>query len=88
MNHNELIGKIYKEVEIAEFEDACGDGNNPKVAKTLLVVAGLHKPFEVPEKLRKQDSMFEQGLACYLCSTEMFEPYPCPTIYAIEVGLE
>lgn len=88
MKHQELIVKIHKEVEMAEFEDACGDGNNPKVAKTLLAVADLHKPFEIPEKWRKSDSTLEQGLACYLCSSEMYEPYPCPTIYAIELGLE
>jgi hypothetical protein len=44
MTHDELLAKMDYEVKAAEFEDACGDGNDPRVARALRAVVELHKP--------------------------------------------
>lgn len=82
MTHDELLAKMNKEVEMAEFESACGDGNDPRVARSLRAVVELHKPVE--------DNRCE---ACY--REEYFGgrhlevgKYPCPTIQVIEKELQ
>ena len=76
MTHDELLAKVKKELEIAIFEDACGDGNNPAVPRALLAVVKFHKPMEA------------NGHLCLGCwSGEGIMSYPCPTIQAIEKEL-
>lgn len=74
MKHEELLAKMNYEVTAAEFEDACGDGNDPRVARSLRAVVELHKPVEHAE-----------GTWCSGCMAT--EWYPCPTIQAIEKEL-
>ena len=80
MTHDELLAKMNKEVEMAEFEDACGDGNDPRVARSLRAVVKLHK--------QKGYEYFEKDI-CDACSYDLdyFIFYPCPTIQAIEKEL-
>ena len=80
MTHDELMAKVNKEVEMAEFEDACGDGNNPSVAKALRAVVELHKPARCIQD------------CCDICKhcygdDDRADIYPCPTIKAIEKEL-
>jgi hypothetical protein len=42
MLNNELLSYLDNEVKAAEFESACGDGNDPRVAKSLRAVVKLH----------------------------------------------
>jgi hypothetical protein len=82
MTHDELLAKMDYEVKAAEFEDACGDGNDPRVARALRAVVELHKP-----RVYGQTQ-----LRCSICLwTDYYdtEPdmYPCPTIQAIEKEL-
>ena len=77
MTHDELLAQVNKEVEMAEFEDACGDGNNPRVAKALRAVVELHyedigTPIDNPISV------------CDWCKVA----YPSPTIQAIEKELQ
>ena len=76
MTHDELLAKINKEIKMAEFEDACGDGNNPSVPKALRAVVEYHKPYESKN----------YGLLCNGCDET--PNYPCGTIRAIEKELE
>lgn len=76
MTHDELLAKINKEVEAAEFESACGDGNDPRVARALRAVVEYHKPYESKN----------YGLLCRGCDED--PNYPCGTIRAIEKELE
>ena len=67
-----------KEVEMAEFESACGDGNDPRVARALRAVVELHK-----EKL---DDVGRP--VCSECTINLqWKIYPCLTIQAIEKEL-
>ena len=91
MTHDELLKKVNKELELAIFEDACGDGNNPAVPRALLSVVELHKPVYW-ENIH--DSSWN-GLDCSVCFTDgnLEIPsskitYPCPTIQAIESALQ
>lgn len=79
MTHDELLAKINKEVEAAEFESACGDGNDPRVARALREVVKLHKPVACEEL----DG--SQGTMCINCCDGF---YPCLTIQTIEMELE
>lgn len=89
MTHDELLAKMNKEVELAEFESACGDGNDPRIAKALLAVVELHKPTEW---------YGNDSLVCGYCFSLNYErtglemepesfKYPCQTIHAIEKEL-
>ena len=82
MTHDELLAKINKEVEAAEFESACGDGNNPRVAKALRAVVELHKPDDVKYTNRCSVCYYRVGYREF-----MFYTYPCPTVQAIEKEL-
>lgn len=77
MTHDELMAKMDKEVEMAEFEDACGDGNNPRVARALRAVVELHKPSPIPDWVPTKEEFM-----CWCAHV-----YPCPTIWAIEKEL-
>jgi hypothetical protein len=77
MTHDELLVKMDKEVEMAEFEDACGDGNDPRIARALRAVVELHKP----------EPLDERGDVCLTCCPDLLTLYPCPTIQAIEKEL-
>jgi hypothetical protein len=79
MTHDELVVKMNKEVEMAEFESACGDGNDPRIAKALLAVVELHYPKLYPDWVPTKDNEH-----CNRCAG----PYPCPTIQAIEKELQ
>jgi hypothetical protein len=75
MTHDELLAKINEEIKMAEFEYACGDGNNPNVSKALRAVVEYHKPYESKN----------YGLLCRGCDED--PNYPCGTIRAIEKEL-
>jgi hypothetical protein len=78
VNYDELLAKINKEVEAAEFESTCGDGNDPRVARALREVVKLHKPVACEEL----DG--SQGTMCINCCDGF---YPCLTIETIEWNL-
>jgi hypothetical protein len=69
------------EVETAEFEDACGDGNDPRVARALRKVVELHKPFNF------EVAPDEYELVCDCQVGAVGFRYPCSTIQAIEMEL-
>jgi hypothetical protein len=77
MTHDELLTKVNKEVEAAEFESACGDGNDPRVARALRAVVELHEPSKIPDWVPTENE--------YMCWCA--HVYPCPTIQAIEKEL-
>lgn len=82
MTHDELLAKMNKEVEMAEFESACGDGNDPRVAKALRAVVELHQSVELEP----------DGYPIVFCKNcfddaGYQEPYPCQTIQTIEKEL-
>lgn len=74
MTHDELLVKMDKEVEMAEFEDACGDGNDPRIARALRAVVKLHYPVSY---------IVNGPVQCFNDN----HTYPCPTIQAIEKEL-
>ena len=83
MTHDELLSRIKYKVESCNRQDIDSTGWS-----ALRAVVELHKPFQVPEKVQQEDTLFVSGLACYLCSTEMYIPYPCPTVWTIEEQLQ
>jgi hypothetical protein len=74
MTHDELLAKVNKELELAIFEDACGDGNNPAVPRALRAVVELHH----------EHTSGSGDIYCYNCQ----QKYPCLTIQAIEKELQ
>ena len=103
MTHEELLQKIKDEFYFTQglgtvlHHNSCSsspchcgeiDRTHKRLRDTMLAVVELHKPFNLQEKWRESDLLLKQGLACYLCSTEIYIPYPCPTIQAIEKELE
>jgi hypothetical protein len=71
--------KMDYEVKAAEFEDACGDGNDPRIARALRAVVKMHKPFSTKG--------FEGDPICQECTGLDANDWPCLTIQAIEKEL-
>ena len=83
MTHDELIAKMDYEVKAAEFESACGDGNDPRVARALRAVVELHKP------IKDEWIEYTTCKACRIDMDDHYSPkYPCSTIQAIEEKLQ
>ena len=80
MTHDELLEKIYLYCMYANDPEFYGLSGYRKV---LLAAVELHKP-ELIES--GEDSIF----VCSTCNPEWFweNPYPCPTIQAIEGALK
>ncbi len=77
MTHDELLEDINKAI-----------GDFPaRSLFALRAVVELHKPFEIPDEAKNSDTLLQDGIACYLCSTECYHHYPCSTIQAIEKEL-
>jgi hypothetical protein len=83
MTHDELLAKMDKEVEMAEFESACGDGNDPRIAKALRAVVELHKSYPYTNYRGQQLHFCNHCMDDEINNTD----YPCPTIQAIEKEL-
>lgn len=75
MTHDELLEKINKELEVAKFEDICGDGGHPATHHALRAVVEYHAPYESKD----------YGLLCRGCDED--PNYPCGTIRVIEKEL-
>jgi hypothetical protein len=84
MTHDELLAKMDYEVKAAEFEDACGDGNDPRIARALRAVVELHKPWT----MENGDGEESLGCSCIPELPAFLNPYPCATIQAIEEHLK
>jgi uncharacterized alpha/beta hydrolase family protein len=91
MTHDELLEKIDWIGHSKNAESRTATVLSVAVLASLnalRAVVELHRPFNIPEKYKNEDTLLKQGLACYLCSTEMYLPYPCPTIRTIEKELK
>jgi hypothetical protein len=82
VNHDELLARIAKLSITPETNVVPSE-----LATALMAVVELHKPFEIPDEAKNSDTLLQDGIACYLCSTECYHHYPCPTIQAIEKEL-
>ena len=76
MTHDELITELNRRLEIALYN---GD---PQAIHALKAVVELHKPFT-----EREDGLIICNVACN-DEGGYFEPYPCPTIKAIELNLQ
>lgn len=77
MNFDKLLDKI-EDIDYWQEQYA-----GKTFMKAVWAVVVLHSPFEIPEEYQNQDTTLRK-IACSICSTEMYQPYPCPTIEAIE----
>ena len=83
MTHDELLKKILLFLVATELQSIDDNFEGTKMLKALRAVVELHKPF-------MYDGRFGQFERCSGCASEeewLGEPYPCPTIQAIEKEL-
>ena len=79
MSHDELLAEIDKYLVPTLAESEIGN-KAIGILKALRAILELHKPIDISEKAYQTD------LSCNGCA-DGFEPYPCPTIQAIEKEL-
>ena len=70
-----------------ELLDFCENQIQTYAVEALRAVIEFHSPIEIPNVYMDGEITLQQGLACHLCSDEMYQPYPCATIQAIEQQL-
>ena len=76
MTHDELLEFINKDINEGGFVSAIGEWFPARSLFALRAVVELHTA--------TAHAVFVSDLECKICD----EPYPCPTIQAIEKGLQ